>query len=65
MKATDPRQPRTTAPPCAYCEASARGCDTNVWLRGRRCCEACEGHTTTRARCDDAPTRYHRTPLDR
>jgi len=28
---------------CAYCEASAAGCKSNEWLRGRRCCEACTG----------------------
>lgn len=44
MKAAEPRRPRMVAPPCPYCDASARSCDKGMWLRGHRCCEACEGH---------------------
>lgn len=29
---------------CAYCEATASGCRSVEWLRGRRCCEACAGN---------------------
>jgi hypothetical protein len=29
---------------CAYCEASAAGCRSVAWLRGRNCCEACDGN---------------------
>lgn len=46
LYASDPNRARRngdTRPPCAYCEATARGCDTNRWLRGRACCEACDG----------------------
>jgi hypothetical protein len=28
---------------CPYCEASAAGCRSNAWLRGRNCCAACAG----------------------
>jgi hypothetical protein len=34
---------RTDHEPCAYCEASAAGCRSNEWLRGRRCCDVCGG----------------------
>ena len=34
---------RTDRKLCAHCEASASGCRSNEWLRGRRCCTACAG----------------------
>ena len=40
-QATERRTDRKT---CAACEASAAGCRSNEWLRGRRCCERCTGN---------------------
>lgn len=45
---TPPR--RTDRKLCPACEASAAGCRSNEWLRGRRCCDACTGDH------DDQPT---------
>lgn len=28
---------------CPNCKASPAGCDGNHWLRGRWCCESCQG----------------------
>jgi len=43
---TDPK-PRSRKV-CASCEATPQGCDSNYWLRSRRCCDACTGdHDTT------------------
>lgn len=35
---------RTDRKTCPACEASAAGCRSNEWLRGRRCCERCTGN---------------------
>ena len=46
MYAVDPNRPcprRLPLKPCPHCDATARGCDTNQWLRGRGCCDACPG----------------------
>lgn len=44
---------RTDRKTCTHCEASAAGCRSNYWLRGRNCCEACPGdHDTTTERND-------------
>lgn len=41
---------RTDRKTCPTCEASAAGCRSNEWLRGRRCCTACKGdHDTAEA----------------
>lgn len=34
-----PRRPSTT--PCTSCSATASGCRSVTWLRGRPCCESC------------------------
>lgn len=39
----DPNPRRTDRRTCPYCEASAAGCRSLEWLRGRRCCDACSG----------------------
>jgi len=39
---TDTR--RTDRKTCRHCEASAAGCRSNAWLRGRNCCDACTGN---------------------
>lgn len=46
MFATDPNQTprRADRKSCPICEASASGCRSIEWLRGRRCCEACGGN---------------------
>lgn len=40
---TDVPPRRTDRKHCTYCEASAAGCRSNAWLRGRNCCETCTG----------------------
>lgn len=35
---------RTDRRLCPHCEASASGCRSNEWLRGRLCCESCTGN---------------------
>lgn len=49
LYAADPnRQPPRNGddrPRCTGCEATARGCDTSKWLRGRGCCPSCD-HAT-------------------
>lgn len=42
----DPKRPRSIAP-CRHCEATAAGCDANLWLRGRACCDRCPGDHDT------------------
>ena len=46
MHATDPdvKPPRTGQAACTYCESSAALCRSTAWLRGRPCCEACDGN---------------------
>lgn len=39
-----PAPRRTDRKVCPTCEAAPRACDTNHWLRGRFCCEACTGN---------------------
>jgi hypothetical protein len=45
MLASDPDEKprRLDRKVCAHCEASAAGCRSNEWLRGRRCCARCGG----------------------
>lgn len=38
---------RTDCKTCQHCDASAAGCRSNYWLRGRLCCELCEGDHDT------------------
>lgn len=39
----EPAQRRTDRRTCPNCEASASGCRSVEWLRGRRCCDSCTG----------------------
>jgi hypothetical protein len=43
IEVPDVAERRTDRKTCPTCEASAAGCRSNEWLRGRLCCEACAG----------------------
>lgn len=45
MHAVDPdaKARRLDCKACKYCEGSAAGCQSRVWMSGRHCCEACTG----------------------
>lgn len=36
-----PTRRRRATEPCPFCKATTRGCETSLWLRGRRCCATC------------------------
>jgi hypothetical protein len=39
----DPMPHRPKLAPCPHCGANGAACDSVAWLRGRTCCERCNG----------------------